>query len=288
MPHLNSSGLAQNHNTKNYARKAFTLVELLVVIAIIALLAAFLFPAFSRGKENAKKTSCLNNLKQLGTAFAQYISDYDRAYPGAGQYQKWASGGHWVAGSVNNPTSAGDGNPGSMRLLSAPDTLTTTPAVVEQGGLYPYIKNKAVYICPSSPDGEFTGLTYSMNCAIGGAKDATVGNADSANIILLVDEDKANNGFWWTGKDLAQATSSSTDALTKLHNGGGNLLMCDGHAKFYPFAKYPLEKSAAGAALKVDMTAQPRFWDQKFNATTGKGYFQGRETQLGSCEKPQG
>ena len=59
------------------AIKAFTLIELLVVIAIIAILAAILFPVFAQAKESAKSTQCLSNLKQLGTAAAIYINDYD-------------------------------------------------------------------------------------------------------------------------------------------------------------------------------------------------------------------
>jgi prepilin-type N-terminal cleavage/methylation domain-containing protein/prepilin-type processing-associated H-X9-DG protein len=59
------------------ARRAFTLIELLVVIAIIAILAAILFPVFAQAKEAAKKTSSLNNLKQLGTASMIYFADND-------------------------------------------------------------------------------------------------------------------------------------------------------------------------------------------------------------------
>lgn len=62
-------------------RKGFTLIELLVVIAIIAILAAILFPVFAQAKEAAKKSACISNLKQMGTAFALYLSDYDDALP---------------------------------------------------------------------------------------------------------------------------------------------------------------------------------------------------------------
>lgn len=59
------------------SRRAFTLIELLVVIAIIAILAAILFPVFAQAKEAAKKTSCLANTKQIGTALFLYAGDSD-------------------------------------------------------------------------------------------------------------------------------------------------------------------------------------------------------------------
>ena len=58
-------------------RRAFTLIELLVVIAIIAILAAILFPVFARAREQARKASCLSNLKQIGSATMMYMQDYD-------------------------------------------------------------------------------------------------------------------------------------------------------------------------------------------------------------------
>lgn len=59
---------------------AFTLVEMLVVIAIIGILAAILFPAFSRARESARQTNCAANLHQIGLAVQQYYQD-TRRYP---------------------------------------------------------------------------------------------------------------------------------------------------------------------------------------------------------------
>lgn len=64
-------------------KKAFTLIELLVVIAIIAVLAAILFPVFAQAKEAAKRTSCLSNTRQQGTALQMYLQDNEDTFPSA-------------------------------------------------------------------------------------------------------------------------------------------------------------------------------------------------------------
>ncbi len=115
-------------------KRAFTLIELLVVIAIIAILAAILFPVFAQAKAAAKKTACLSNVKQMGTAIQLYLGDNDDSYPinsyttpaNLGPYPDthyWYFGLTFVSGSL-------------------------AKFVAADGILYPYQKSGAIVNCP--------------------------------------------------------------------------------------------------------------------------------------------
>ena len=71
--------------------KAFTLIELLVVIAIIAILAALLLPALAKAKRAARRSQCINNLKQVGLSFKVWEGDHGDKYPTAVSTAKWGA-----------------------------------------------------------------------------------------------------------------------------------------------------------------------------------------------------
>ena len=74
--------MMRRDNIRRHARGAgFTLVELLVAIAIIAVLGAMLYPVMARAREQARKTSCVSNLRQLGQGLEMYRQDHDGWWP---------------------------------------------------------------------------------------------------------------------------------------------------------------------------------------------------------------
>ncbi len=250
------------------ARRGFTLVEILVVIGIIALLAGIAFPVFSRARESGRTAVCSSNLKQLGLGFRQYVQDSGGRFPGTGAYTIWENSGQWVTGK-NNAALADLSEQKPVPAGCAP--AACNKADVEKGALYSYIRSTAVYSCPSNKDKESKLLTYSMNCAIGFLGDVRI--KTPAEIVLLVDEEKANDGFFFAAGSPDDKTlypqgikddGKSTDKLAEYHNGGGNLLFVDGHVKFYPFNAFPLDKEKEGLANKSKMTGTPRFHDRAF------------------------
>jgi len=118
-------------------RKAFTLIELLVVIAIIAILAAILFPVFARAREQARKTSCTSNMKQITTAMLMYTQDYDERFP-----DNKGTCAHGPFDSWNQAPGQG---------IDDFHMQAQWYAVL----VSPYIKSVQLFRCPSAPDGTY-------------------------------------------------------------------------------------------------------------------------------------
>ena len=82
------------------ATEAFTLIELLVVIAVIAILAALLFPTFAKVRDNARRTACASNMRQVGMALMQYADDNEEHYPVGNNVVPFGFWGRGWAGEV--------------------------------------------------------------------------------------------------------------------------------------------------------------------------------------------
>ena len=212
----------------------FTLIELLVVIAIIAILAAILFPVFARARENARRSSCQSNEKQLGLGFLQYVQDYDEMYPIVGQ------------------------------------GLTANTFGVSSNGwasiLQPYLKSKQILQCPSEPN-EGSGsedptnyfyTDYAYSSVLGGLSPNAAGGetfttgdplkarnaaqlAYVSNTVMLIE-----SGWNPSAVQGHEANASSGGApgagnpailhpmgTSYRHLDGSNFLFADGHVKWF-------------------------------------------------------
>lgn len=124
-------------------KRGFTLIELLVVIAIIAILAAILFPVFGRARENARKTSCLSNEKQIGLALLQYAQDYDQGLPAWNEYYGGNPNDSTDDGSAVAARSKGEVNQGLGGWQAK-----LTP-YVKNGNPTDASRNTGIWHCPS-------------------------------------------------------------------------------------------------------------------------------------------
>ena len=129
-------------------KRGFTLIELLVVIAIIAILAAILFPVFQKVRENARRTACLSNLKQLGLAVTQYYQDADEKGPSGWDPYGRCSGWAWQ--------------------------------------VYPFVKSTGVFKCPDDA-GALAGVSsYGMNANLASRTDQSNNPAKGSAVGLAI------------------------------------------------------------------------------------------------------
>ena len=260
------------------ARRAFTLIELLVVIAIIAILAAILFPVFAQARDAARKATCQSNMKQFGTAFELYATDYDGFLPNPGgrSISGIPNGNAWYSASWQNGQVTDSGQ-----------------------GIYPYLKQRGnasnnVWSCPNAIPGASgfnVGQNYIMNDyarmwhpgqAVTAAGNLPAGspttyytgiNKDFATtpaefIMMFEGVQFANGGINRNGSVYFNSGASSgrygatglpVGAPEEYHAGMSTFLFADGHVKtMRPTSTFPASENARVNQYSPGyLTAQP-------------------------------
>jgi prepilin-type N-terminal cleavage/methylation domain-containing protein len=239
---------------KYHKKNAFTLIELLVVIAIIAILAAILFPVFARARENARRTSCLSNLKQLGLATMQYTQDYDEKMP---------------------PLFIVTGQP-------YPDNINWLGAGIWswQQIIYPYHKSVQISFCPSGKGtvnneprlGNFGANTAVLTAAPNVLALSAITNPASTYTIMdsgdyriqasyALTRTTTNPRYFLPGMgegggncNITTTTDFVDDCRSGRHFGGVSIIFADGHAKW-------LQSSRVVAEARKNAAAQDNDWN---------------------------
>jgi prepilin-type N-terminal cleavage/methylation domain-containing protein len=237
---------------RRFQQRGFTLIELLVVIAIIGILAAILFPVFARARENARRASCMSNVKQIGLGFMQYTQDYDEKFPTALYCVEWSS--DYSSRTIDTDPA----KPSGVYKVSSGGTANHWVSWMD--AIFPYVKSTQLFRCPSATGAaSVPSYGYNRRVSLSGLSTTCTGGIALAQIqrpseIVLTMDYHVSYGIYANPTEYCGSFSdpSSTHYLEAFpHFSGGVVNFTDGHAKWY------LHNAASVCKAGASETNQP-------------------------------